>query len=1043
MKDKALRTMKYVTIIALVICALAVLCLAAFSSSDDGSGREPVSLWQEGWLFTGEDGTTKSVRIPAKNVNDQKYTITNILPRKYEDKAALLIWSNDHLVTVRVDGEEVFSYTYVPEKQINQDLAPSQYLILPLKEDYAGKDIEIEYTCLPDTLNTIGRIYIGDQTDAIMYLIRRNALTLIAAIVIMVFGIIAISRFFMNSRFRTNQTRGNLCKGIAMLFAAVWMIFQTDCRQFLLPNIYLVRDLNYLAQIALPLPFVLAVAFVEEKEYFRSAIIFVICTAFDDLVLFALLFSGTANFRRLGLMMDVPLNASVAYCAITVGLIIKNDRQLARKMRTTIIAMAVLAVTGVLEIAGQNGFGLTGVFLPLGIIFFAAVTEAINSANVVQTVKKDIEFNAYRRSQKTLLASVSHEIRTPINSVLGLDEMILRETKEEAIRQYARDIHTSGKVLLSLVNDILDFSRLESGAVELLPEPYSLRELLTEISVVERERAAQKGLTYRVVVNPAIPDRLVGDYSRIRQVLINLINNGVKYTQKGSVELSVDFEQKEGANILLKFHIRDTGIGIREEDINRIFEPFVRVDEKKNRAVEGTGLGMSITENLLILMGSRVSVESRYGKGSDFSCRIPQPVADPAPIGEFDMQSIREEKPEEEKDYICPDACLLVVDDTPLNIKVFTGLLKKKRPVIHTAASGEEALKACSETKFDVIFMDQRMPGMDGYQTLSALRERESCRVNRDTPVVLLTANSFAGMKEEALAHGFNGYLSKPVIPADLYRELKSFLPDEKVLVEGESPEGGAEAAASRSEAPAPGSETAKKAATSAEPAAPEEASLFERLSSVCGIRAAEAAEAMGSEDLYTSVLSDFVALAPKNAEEIGKLRENHDIENYTIKVHALKSSARIIGAESLSAAAKALEAAGDRVRQGDNGGRAAIDADTGKLLESYRELVEKISGVLKEKGLISAVEDEPAEAGRSGETADARPELDSDGLQDAWSVILEMADALDIDGIRSVINSLSAYRLPPEAKAKADRLNDLVREVNYEGIREALKGKG
>lgn len=236
MKAKFLRASKYVTIAALIICVLAVISLAVLSAGGKETGRQPVSLWKDGWLLTTEDGSTTSVQIPSSGVSAEKYTLASVLPRDFQANTAVFIWSNDHEVTVRVGGESIFSYTYSPEKQINRNLAPSQYLMIPLKDSYAGKDIEISYTCLPDAPSSVGWIYIGDQTDTILYLIRKNALTLVAAIVIMVFGVIAISRYFINRKFRTNQTRGNLCKGIAMIIAAVWMIYQTDCRQFLMPN---------------------------------------------------------------------------------------------------------------------------------------------------------------------------------------------------------------------------------------------------------------------------------------------------------------------------------------------------------------------------------------------------------------------------------------------------------------------------------------------------------------------------------------------------------------------------------------------------------------------------------------------------------------------------------------------------------------------------------------------------------------------------------------------------------------------------------------
>ncbi|MEE3482529.1 MAG: response regulator, partial [Lachnospiraceae bacterium] len=327
-----------------------------------------------------------------------------------------------------------------------------------------------------------------------------------------------------------------------------------------------------------------------------------------------------------------------------------------------------------------------------------------------------------------------------------------------------------------------------------------------------------------------------------------------------------------------------------------------------------------------------------------------------------------------------------------------------------------------------------RMPGMDGTQTLHVLREKESCRINHDTPVVLLTADAFAGVREEALANGFNGYLSKPVTPADLSGALREFLPAEKILAEGEDHPNGADSA---------GTEAAARQVTTGNvnENEAEDNSLLSILARKCGLAAEKAAESMGNEELYTSVLTDFTALGDANADEIERLRAAGDIENYTVKVHALKSSARLIGAMDISARAKALEDAGDRAREGDTDARSRIDSDTGELLEDYRELLKKLSGVLREKGLLPEGEYGPEGGEESEGGADLdKPEIEASDLEEAYGVILEMADALDPDGVQFVLKSLSGYRLPEAEVEKIRKISALVREVNFSGIRETLK---
>jgi len=341
-------------------------------------------------------------------------------------------------------------------------------------------------------------------------------------------------------------------------------------------------------------------------------------------------------------------------------------------------------------------------------------------------------------------------------------------------------------VLLSLVNDILDFSKMESGMMVLIPEEYSLAELLNEVCIMAESKAKGKGLAFVTEINSEIPSKLHGNEVRIRQILLNLLNNAVKYTKEGQVKFSVDYKE-DGEDIVLIFHVIDTGIGIRTQDIPKIGMPFVRLDEQKNKSIEGTGLGMSITNNLLGMMGSKLLITSTYGKGSDFGCEIKQKVVDRAPIGDFKAAVKNDRKEDSAKILKARGKTFLVVDDTPMNLKVFKGLLKTSEADIFTASDGKEALVRCAERKYDIIFMDQRMPGMDGYETMRHIKYDEACLINKETPVILLTANAISGTKEQALADGFSGYISKPIDLHILYDTIINFAEESELVSEDEA----------------------------------------------------------------------------------------------------------------------------------------------------------------------------------------------------------------------------------------------------------------
>ena len=377
---------------------------------------------------------------------------------------------------------------------------------------------------------------------------------------------------------------------------------------------------------------------------------------------------------------------------------------------------------------------------------------------------------------------MSHEIRTPLNGILGMDEMIIRDTKESRVRDYALDIKSAGNTLLSIINDILDLSKIESGNFEIVPVEYGIASVLNDVLNITRIRAKKKGLKYDFDVSPDIPSVLVGDEIRIRQVLLNIINNAIKYTNEGSVSVSVTSEPVMMGNYInLIVKVADTGIGIKEEDKDKLFKSFQRLDERKNHSIEGTGLGLHITNLLLQMMEGSIDFESEYGKGSTFTIIVQQKVTRATPIGDF-SKAVRNYLSNIEIDEVglyAPNAKVLVVDDNEMNLDVMEGLLRDTRIQVDYVDSGALCIEKAQSTKYDCILLDQMMPGMSGEETLAEMKEQG---ILNGTPVIALTADAIIGARESYIDKGFTDYISKPVKYEVLENVLKIYIPKEKQL---------------------------------------------------------------------------------------------------------------------------------------------------------------------------------------------------------------------------------------------------------------------
>ncbi len=385
------------------------------------------------------------------------------------------------------------------------------------------------------------------------------------------------------------------------------------------------------------------------------------------------------------------------------------------------------------------------------------------------------------RSKNDFFAGMSHEIRTPINAIIGMNTMILRESDDETIKGYASGVDNSGKLLLALVNDILDISKIEAGKMKLIPVEYHISEMLMDVVGMVKSKAAEKNLKLITDIDASIPSVFLGDEVRMRQIILNIMNNAVKYTNEGSVTLTVRCNEIKGKRAALFFSVKDTGQGMKKEDLQNLFSPYERVDENRNRKVEGTGLGMSITKQLLELMDSQIEVESTYGEGSNFFFTVWQNVINDTPIGTWEEEKVTYKKKEKYvPTFQAPGARILAVDDTVINLRVFKALLKQTQIQIDTATSGAEALHLVRDNKYDMIFIDIMMPQMDGVETLQAMNAEDN-HVTSDVPIIALTANALSGAKEEYLSEGFTDYLSKPVEAVKLEAMILEYLPKNKL----------------------------------------------------------------------------------------------------------------------------------------------------------------------------------------------------------------------------------------------------------------------
>lgn len=776
------------------------------------------------------------------------------------------------------------------------------------------------------------------------------------------------------------------------------------------------------------------------------------------------------------------------FILITVQLILHWREVEPKKRRVIVIAFLIEFATVFYQTRNPtsliSGFGLT----LINLAFFLTV-ESPDVLMVEQLRVEKERADEANKAKSAFLSNMSHEIRTPMNAIVGMTELMLREKLSAEERGYLKNIKNSGGALLSIINDILDFSKIESGRMELIEAEYEPMSMLSDLAMIFLTRIGEKNVELLFDIDPKLPQKLFGDALRIRQVIINIVNNAIKFTEIGTVRLSIRVVKQTGDDLELSMSVQDTGQGIRREDLDKLFGSFQQVDTVKNHNKEGTGLGLAISKQLVELMDGTIRVSSVYGEGSTFTFTIHQKLCTDRLAAEvhehakrekvlvsaffynyslienvrkladqfgveyipFDQweksgvrlshlftdvqrskdiaswseekfrlageihvlrnplledcklkgvfllnkplyslnfcQTINHETPQTEnltedyQSFTAPEARILIVDDNEMNLKVAVGLLKPLEMKVELASGGKEAIRMARKTKYDIIFMDHMMPVMDGVETTEQLRALEGDYF-KNVPIIALSANAQADAREKFAEAGMDDFVAKPIEMKEICSKIKRWLPRELVLTGGQK---------------------SVEAGTAAN---------GDELPGLQGIDSLSGIQCCGGKEMWLSILGDFYRLIEPKATKLEKCLADDLIRDYIIEVHALKNTARMIGAKHLS----------DRFRHMEDCGNAgnvdSIRRETPDLLREYREFKE----ILKPFG-----EEQNAE----------KQETTAENLKELLKQIHDAMDQFDLDGADEAMKELEKYKLPKECEERMEQLRVGMADVMMEEVME------
>ena len=1082
-----------ISIIISVLFVIGVFVYGQFIVENENLYANECKVFDVAWSYTDKSGVTHEYR--SGDIIDIDYgedvTLSIILPDELGDGNCLFIRSNRNFEAY-IDGELRNSY------DINNSIfgpnVKNIWLSITLRRSDVEKTLSIVHKNYQNDTYTVSDVYFGNRLGFSVQLIHDNIIVIILGFALIVLGLV-ITVLCLVNRVRLKKDFPLWYLSLGVLSGALWLIFDNYSYPLLFGDYFIDGIISVMLVLLLPYDFVAYIVSLYGKKYRIGYIVISLLIIVDFWVLTFLDFTYTADFDSTKVIRIIIICISALYCLFSVihnTFIKKNYDNILIFIGFTVFVGMCAAEIIHQQIPNHNN---NGVFIAVGLLILLS-SAALREIRSISFMRAEmLEAQEANRAKSTFLANMSHEIRTPMNAVIGMAELALREDLSPTVKDYLLQIQNSGRNLLNIINDVLDFSKIESGKMEIVSEMYEPLSELNDIANIMQTRIGNRPVEFIAAADPAVPHTLSGDVMRIRQVIINLANNAVKFTHEGAVQIRVSAEDLPDDMVMMTYHVIDTGIGIKEEDLKKLFVSFQQVDSKRNRSAEGTGLGLAISKSLVEAMGGTIGVTSTFGVGSDFYFSIPQKVIDHShelvvenaenkhafgisenpklceafcrdmdifgvkstilssileykPSGDRDfifisgetvdspeIRSAMDKYPEltfvvtvpydssyvpdkpnimvlrrpettlnmvlalngrqassraEEHtqfsiDYIAPDAKILIVDDNEINITIAEGMLDPIRVKTFSAISAWDAIRLVKENDFDLILMDHMMPEMDGVEATKYIREKVERA--KDTPIIALTANVLEDARNMFAEAGMNDFIAKPIEIGNLISVIKKWIPKDKII-EG------------------------KPSNTESEKASVDQSVSFP------GLDTEKALKSIGNPKLYAKIVKEYHKAGKTKLAEIRAAYEKEDWADYTIKVHALKSSSRQIGAYRLGDAAEKLEDAG-KAPDVDT-----IRSSTDKLLSDYEK-------ILKDLEPCFAEEEIPEKE---------LPPIDKAALDALLDDLAEACDNLDMDTMESIKEKLEKHSYPEEIRDTIDSLCKAVDDMDTDVCTELIE---
>lgn len=784
-EESVSRLMSASKIFFLIFLIFTLVFLIVYSFSDEEPLRfDDKVTYIENWTVTDADG---NIFETGRYYNGDKtytgpFTIISKLPEKVEDNTVLCFMANRD-VTVYINGTCRKTLDNSEEDFLPGGHVKWFYMLIPLYASDSGADITIIRNIKSSQQEMVPEVFITTELGLYQLLMEEYGVSFVLAVILLIFSV-AVIAIGIGMQFRFRMKIYMLYGALGIFVIAAWLVTDSYLYPFVFGHYHVDGIANFMFCLMMPFSLVLYLDAIQLGRYRKYMVVISIISMINAALWSSLHFTKILSFMDSLLYIDIVLG--IIILSTLIILFIDYRKGNIGDYKYTALGFVGFLIFGLLEIVLLvfNLDNINNLPMLIGLMFLLTfiVAQQVYDLRVISIEKqKAVDLSD---AKTRFLASMSHEIRTPINSILGMNEMIIKENRDKVIDEYARTVQSSGRMLLTLVNDVLDFSKIESGKLEIMNTEYSISRVFSEILPMLSERAKVKELELEIRVKDEVPDGQIGDEFRLKQILVNLIGNAVKYTDKGFITVTLGGEYgKDNEQFELTISVADTGRGIKQEDIKGLFDAFSRADIRKNRNIEGTGLGLAIVKSIINSMNGTINVESEYGKGSEFKVTIPVRVYDRTPVKE-DFSGKASEPVEEYKcDFRAPKAKILAVDDNGSNLKIVKLFLKETGIQPDLSMNGKEAIEMCKKTKYDLIFLDHMMPAPDGIETLKMIR-KDPESLNRETKAVVLTANAIAGSRQMYLSAGFADYLTKPIDSRKLLITLKELLPpDLKELI--------------------------------------------------------------------------------------------------------------------------------------------------------------------------------------------------------------------------------------------------------------------